>query len=168
MFSFDHSWRNKVFGTDEYLVLVSLHRVWYFSDICLSAQIAVHTLKLVNLLGVSRRLDPNKGQIFSPRKTRSKSRQQQSSQDSKSDQDRIGEQASASSQCCPVPAVTCSSSSQPSQTPAAISLPTSIPGVENLNFDPPTHCWGPKMIREMPGVENPDAAEECGWCLRKL
>ena len=96
-------------------------------------------MKLVNLLGVSRRLDPNKGQIFSPRKTRSKSRQQQSSQDSKSDQDRIGEQASASSQCCPVPAVTCSSSSQPSQTPAAISLPTSIPGVENLNADPPTH-----------------------------
>ena len=43
MFSFNHSWRNKVFGTDEYLVLVSLHRVLYFSDICLSVHIAVHT-----------------------------------------------------------------------------------------------------------------------------
>ena len=54
-------------------------------------------------------------------------------------QDRSGEQDSAPPLCCPVPAVTDSSSSQLSQDSAAISLPKSIPGVERLDFDPPTH-----------------------------
>ena len=103
---------------------------------------AVYTLKLFNLRGVSAgRLEPTKNQLPSPRRTRSVSRQKQQSSpgSSRRDQDRSGEQETASSQCCPVPAVTCSSSPQLSQAAAAISIPVSVPGVEILNFEPPTH-----------------------------
>lgn len=98
-------------------------------------------MKLINPQGVSEaRLEPSKNQPSSPRNTRSRSRQQQSSQgSSRRVQDRSGEQDSAPPLCCPVPAVTDSSSSQLSQDSAAISLPKSVPGVERLDFDPPTH-----------------------------
>ena len=86
------------------------------------------------------RLDSTRNQPLSPRRTRSKSRQeQQAGLGGRRVLDRIGEQETISSLSCPVPAVTCSGPSQLSQGPAAKSLLPSHQGVERLNVNPPTH-----------------------------